>query len=47
MSAPQNRPKNKLYYGDNLAVLRDYGPDSSIIEASERFAVANIAVGAA
>jgi site-specific DNA-methyltransferase (adenine-specific) len=23
-------PKNKLYYGDNLEVLRDYIPDQSV-----------------
>ena len=30
MSAPQNHDKNKLYYGDNLEVLRDYIPDQSV-----------------
>ncbi len=30
MSALQNQPRNKLYYGDNLAVLRDYLPDNSV-----------------
>jgi DNA modification methylase len=25
-----NQDKNKLYYGDNLAVLRDYIPDQSV-----------------
>jgi hypothetical protein len=30
MPAPENPAKNKLYYGDNLAVLRDYIPSSSV-----------------
>jgi len=25
-----NQDKNKLYYGDNLQVLRDYIPDQSV-----------------
>jgi site-specific DNA-methyltransferase (adenine-specific) len=30
MPAPENPEKNKLYYGDNLTVLRDYIPDASV-----------------
>ena len=30
MPANQNPGKNKLYYGDNLQVLRDYIPDASV-----------------
>ena len=30
MSALQNHDKNKLYYGDNLEVLRDYIPNQSV-----------------
>jgi site-specific DNA-methyltransferase (adenine-specific) len=30
MPAPQNHDKNKLYYGDNLQVLRDHIPDASV-----------------
>jgi DNA modification methylase len=30
MPAPENPAPNKLYYGDNLAVLRDYIPDQSV-----------------
>ena len=30
MPAPENPPANKLYYGDNLAVLREYIPGQSI-----------------
>ena len=30
MSTPAHLEKNKLYYGDNLAVLRDYLPDASV-----------------
>jgi DNA modification methylase len=30
MPPTTNQEKNKLYYGDNLAVLRDYIPDQSV-----------------
>ena len=30
MPAPENLAPNKLYYGDNLAVLRDYIPSNSV-----------------
>ena len=30
MPAPENPAPNKLYYGDNLAVLRDYIPSNSV-----------------
>jgi site-specific DNA-methyltransferase (adenine-specific) len=30
MSATEIQEKNKLYYGDNLQVLRDYIPDASV-----------------
>jgi hypothetical protein len=30
MPAPENPAANKLYYGDNLAVLRDYIPCQSV-----------------
>jgi site-specific DNA-methyltransferase (adenine-specific) len=30
MPPTTNHDKNKLYYGDNLAVLRDYIPDQSV-----------------
>ena len=30
MPAPAPAPKNKLYYGDNLAVLREHIPDNSV-----------------
>jgi hypothetical protein len=30
MPAPENPAANKLYYGDNLAVLRDYIPGQSV-----------------
>ncbi|HEY1994143.1 MAG TPA: hypothetical protein VGG81_07050 [Edaphobacter sp.] len=30
MPSTTNHEKNKLYYGDNLEVLRDYIPDQSV-----------------
>ena len=30
MTSQESTPKNKLYYGDNLTVLRDYIPDQSV-----------------
>ena len=30
MPPSTNHDKNKLYYGDNLQVLRDYIPDQSV-----------------
>ena len=30
MPSTQNPEKNKLYYGDNLQVLRDYIPSNSV-----------------
>jgi site-specific DNA-methyltransferase (adenine-specific) len=30
MPTPTSDPKNKLYYGDNLEVLRRYLPDQSV-----------------
>ena len=30
MPAPENPAANKLHYGDNLAVLRDYIPGQSV-----------------